>query len=82
MRDAMVVALTFNVFHKYTERIRMTNIAQITNVLQSMILTRDDKMVLTPTYQVFKMYKVHQDATFLPIGGCKYFLCVHEALSL
>lgn len=67
MRDAMVAALTLNVFHKYTERIRMTNIAQITNVLQSMILTRDDKMVLTPTYHVFKMYKVHQDATFLPI---------------
>lgn len=66
MRDALVAALSLNVFHKYTDRIRMANIAQIANVLQSMILTKDDKMVLTPTYHVFEMYKVHQDATFLP----------------
>lgn len=45
----------------------MTNIAQIANVLQSMILTKEDKMVLTPTYHVFEMYKVHQDATYLPL---------------
>ena len=67
MRDAFVAALTFNVFHKYTDRIRMANIAQIVNVLQSMILTKDKEMVLTPTYYVFEMYKVHQDATFLPM---------------
>lgn len=72
MRDAFVAALTLNVFHKYTDRIRMANIAQIANVLQSMILTREDQMVLTPTYYVFKMYKVHQDATFLPLDiQCK-----------
>ena len=46
----------------------LANIAQIVNVLQSMILTKDKEMVLTPTYYVFKMYKVHQDATYLPIG--------------
>ena len=45
----------------------MANIAQIVNVLQSMILTKDKEMVLTPTYYVFKMYKVHQNATYLPI---------------
>ena len=45
----------------------MTNIAQTINVLQAMILTREDKMVLTPTYHVFEMYKVHQDATLLPL---------------
>ncbi len=67
LRDAFVAALTFNVFHKYTDRIRMANIAQIVNVLQSMILTKDDKMVLTPTYYVFEMYKPHQDATYLPL---------------
>ena len=67
MRDAFVAALTFNVFHKYTDRIRMANIAQIVNVLQSMILTNEKEMVLTPTYYVFEMYKVHQDATFLPM---------------
>ena len=66
MRDAFVAALSLNVFHRYTDRVRMTNIAQIANVLQSMILTSGDRMVLTPTYHVFKMYSVHQDATFLP----------------
>lgn len=67
MRDAFVASLTLDVFHKYTERIKMANIAQIANVLQSMVLTKDDKMVLTPTYHVFRMYNVHQDATFLPL---------------
>lgn len=67
MRDALVAALSLNVFHKYTDRIKMTNIAQIANVLQSMILTKEDKMVLTPSYYVFKMYNVHQDATYLPL---------------
>lgn len=66
MRDAFVAALTLNVFHKYTDRIRMANIAQVVNVLQSMILTRGKQMVLTPTYFVFDMYKVHQEARFLP----------------
>ncbi len=70
MRDAMVAALTLNVFQRHTDRIRMANIAQVVNVLQSMILT-DTKgtghMVLTPTYHVFKMYEGFQDATALPI---------------
>lgn len=66
MRDAMVAALSLNIFHKYTERLKMTNIAQIANVLQSMVLTRGDKMVLTPTYHVFRMYNVHQNALYLP----------------
>lgn len=66
MRDALVASLTFDVFHKYTERLKMANIAQLANVLQAMILTQEDQMVLTPTYYVFEMYKVHQDATFLP----------------
>lgn len=69
MRDAMVAALTLNVFQRHTDRIRMANIAQVVNVLQSMILT-DTKgtghMVLTPTYYIFKMYKGFQDATYLP----------------
>lgn len=67
MRDAFVAALTLNTFHKYTDRIQMANIAQIANVLQSMVLTKDDKMVLTPTYHIFEMYAVHQDATYLPL---------------
>jgi alpha-N-arabinofuranosidase len=67
MRDAFVAALTLNIFNKYTERVKMANIAQIVNVLQAMILTNDSKMVLTPTYHVFNMYKVHMGATNLPL---------------
>ncbi|MFA6875953.1 MAG: alpha-L-arabinofuranosidase C-terminal domain-containing protein, partial [Parabacteroides sp.] len=67
MRDAFVAALSLNVFNKYADRIKMTNIAQVVNVLQSMILTDGPKMMLTPTYHVFEMYKVHQDATYLPL---------------
>jgi alpha-N-arabinofuranosidase len=67
MRDALIAALTFDIFHKYADRVQMANIAQVVNVLQAMILTQGDKMVLTPTYHVFKMYNVHQDATYLPV---------------
>lgn len=67
MRDAFVASLSLDVFHKYTDRLKMANIAQIVNVLQSMILTKGKDMVLTPSYFVFDMYKVHQDATFLPL---------------
>ncbi|MDE6857002.1 MAG: alpha-N-arabinofuranosidase, partial [Muribaculaceae bacterium] len=67
MRDAMVAALSLNVFNRHTDRVKMANIAQIANVLQSMVLTKGDKMVLTPTYHVFKMYAPHQDATFIPL---------------
>ncbi len=66
MRDAFVAALTFNIFHKY-DRIHMANIAQLVNVLQALILTDDEKMLLTPTYHVFDLYQVHKGATFLPL---------------
>lgn len=67
MRDAFVAALTLNIFNKYSERVKMANIAQVVNVLQAMILTDGPKMVLTPSYYVFDMYKGHQDATYLPL---------------
>lgn len=67
MRDAMVASLMLNVFHKHTDRVKMANIAQVVNVLQSMILTNDKgQMVLTPTYHVFQMYSDFQEATYLP----------------
>ena len=66
MRDAMVAALCLNIFQKHTARLKMANIAQIVNVLQAMILTKGSQMVLTPTYHVFRMYNVHQEATFVP----------------
>ena len=67
LRDAMVAAVNLNIFHKHCGRVKMANIAQMVNVLQSMILTKDNAIVLTPTYYVFKMYTVHQDATSLPV---------------
>lgn len=66
MRDALVAALSFSIFHQYSYRITMANIAQTVNVLQSMILTDGPRMLLTPTYHVFNLFKVHQDATWLP----------------
>jgi alpha-N-arabinofuranosidase len=68
LRDALTAALNFNIFHRHIDRVVMANIAQMVNVLQSMVLTDQGKMTLTPTYWVFEMYKVHQDATFLPLS--------------
>jgi alpha-N-arabinofuranosidase len=67
LRDALVAALNFHLFHRHADRVAMTNIAQMVNVLQAMILTDKEKMVLTPTFHVFEMYRVHQGGTFLPV---------------
>ena len=67
LRDALVAALNINIFVKHADRVKMANIAQMINVLQAMILTKDEKMVLTPTYQVFEMFKQYQDATALAV---------------
>ncbi len=66
-RDAILAALNINIFARHADRVRMANIAQMINVLQAMILTDKEKMVLTPTYYVFKMYVPFQDATFIPV---------------
>ena len=66
LRDAIIAGLTLNIFHNHAERVRMANLAQMVNVLQSLILTRQEKMLLTPTYHVFDLYKDHQGATLLP----------------
>lgn len=67
MRDALIAATNFNIFNKHCDRVRMTNIAQAVNVLQSVILTEGDKMIKTPTFYAFKMYAMHQDARLLPL---------------
>ncbi|MGH9739738.1 MAG: alpha-N-arabinofuranosidase [Candidatus Acidiferrales bacterium] len=67
LRDAILAALNLNVFARHADRVRMANIAQMINVLQCMIMTDKDKMVLTPTYYVYKMYVPFHDATFLPV---------------
>jgi alpha-L-arabinofuranosidase len=64
-RDALVAGITLNIFNNHADRVRMANIAQTINVLQAMILTEGAKMILTPSYHVFEMYKVHQDAELL-----------------
>jgi alpha-N-arabinofuranosidase len=67
LRDALVASVSFDAFNKHADRVKMANIAQTVNVLQAMILTQGDKMLLTPTYHVFEMYTVHHDAVLLPI---------------
>ena len=67
MRDAMIAGTTLNIFNNHSDRVRMANLAQAVNVLQSVILTSGDTMVLTPTYYVMEMYSVHQDATLIPV---------------
>ena len=66
LRDALVAGCTLNIFNNHSDRVRMANIAQMINVLQAMILTDKEKMLLTPTYHVFEMYTVHHDAKLLP----------------
>lgn len=68
LRDAVVAALTFNIFHRHTDRVKMANIAQMVNVLQAVILTEGDKMVLTPTYHLFDLYKPFMDAVPYPVS--------------
>jgi alpha-N-arabinofuranosidase len=67
IRDAMIAGLTLNIFNNHADRVRMANLAQTVNVLQAVILTKGEKLILTPTYHVMEMYKVHQDATLLPV---------------
>ncbi|MBS6645381.1 MAG: alpha-N-arabinofuranosidase [Clostridiaceae bacterium] len=65
LRDALSAAVTLNIFNNHCDRVQMANIAQTINVLQAMILTEGSQIVLTPTYHVFDMYQVHQDAQLL-----------------
>ncbi len=65
IRDALVAGINLNIFNKHCDRVKMANIAQMINVLQSVILTDGKRMIKTPTYHVFNMYKYHQDAELL-----------------
>ncbi|MCM2676820.1 alpha-N-arabinofuranosidase [Alkalicoccobacillus plakortidis] len=67
IRDALVAGVTLNIFHNHSDRVQMANIAQTVNVLQAMVLTEGDQMLLTPTYHVFDMYKVHKDAVSIQV---------------
>jgi alpha-N-arabinofuranosidase len=67
IRDALVAALNFNIFHRHTKRLHMANIAQTVNVLQAVILTQGSETLRTPTYHAFEMYVPFQEATFVPV---------------
>lgn len=67
LRDALVAGVNLHLFHKHCRRVRMANIAQTVNVLQAMVLTEGERMLLTPTYHVFDMFQVHQDAESIPV---------------
>ena len=67
IRDAVLAGMTLNIFNNHADRVRMANLAQTINVLQAVVLTNEEKMLLTPTYHVLEMYNVHQDATMLPV---------------
>lgn len=68
MRDAMIAGLSLNIFNNHCDRVRMANLAQMVNVLQAVVLTKEEKLVLTPTYHVMEMYNVHQDALMIPLA--------------
>src|SRR6478736_4015338 len=68
MRDAMIAGLTLNILNNHCDRVKMANIAQCVNVLQAVILTNEEKILLTPTYHVMEMYNVHQNAKLIPIS--------------
>jgi len=68
MRDAMIAGLSLNIFNNHCDRVRMANLAQMVNVLQAIVLTKEEKLVLTPTYHVMEMYNVHQDAVMIPLA--------------
>ncbi|MXV17012.1 alpha-N-arabinofuranosidase [Hufsiella ginkgonis] len=67
MRDALIAGINLNIFNNHSDRVKMANLAQTVNVLQALVLTEKDKMILTPTYHVFDLYKVHHDAKYLPM---------------
>jgi len=67
MRDAVIAGSTLNIFNNHSDRVRVASLAQTVNVLQALILTEKEKMLLTPTYHVFDLYKVHMDAKHIPL---------------
>jgi alpha-N-arabinofuranosidase len=67
LRDALVAGLSLNIFNNNCERVKMANISQMINILQAMILTEGKKIVLTPSYHVFEMFKVHHNSILLPL---------------
>lgn len=82
IRDALIAGINFNIFHEHCGRVQMANIAQAINVLQAVILTEGNKMILTPTYHAFNMYKVHQDAELIDLNiEAPDYVCGEDKIS-
>jgi len=82
LRDAVIAGLNIHVFNRHAERVQMTVIAQMVNVLQAMILTDKERMILTPTYHAFKMHIPFQDATYLPVSFSQSLSNNHGEISI
>lgn len=90
LRDAMLAAVNLNIFNNRADRVKMSNIDQVVNVLEALILAQKDKMVLTPTYYVYKMYMPHQNAKLTPLKlqsetysfAGKSFQSIHDSASV
>ena len=67
LRDALVAAVNLDIFARHADRVRLTAIAQMVNVLQAMILTDGPRMVRTPTYYTFLLYRPYMGGTVLPV---------------
>jgi len=81
LRDALIAGLTLNVFNQHCDRVRVANLAQTVNVLQAVVLTEGERMLLTPTYHTFEMYQVHQDAALLPTDlACQRYAYGEECI--
>ncbi len=89
LRDALSAAITLDIFNNHCDRVKMANLAQMINVLQSVLLTKDDMLVRTPTFYVFKMYTVHHDAMLIPnrnlcsdyVLGDRHIPAIHSSCS-
>ena len=65
LRDAIVAAINLNIFNNHAGRVMMANLAQVVNVLQAVVLTEGERLIKTPTWQVFRMFLPHHEAELI-----------------
>ena len=66
MRSAIAAGLGLNIFNRQADKLHMCNIAQMVNVLQSLLLTdgpEGEHCVRTTTYHAFSLFKPHRTKT-------------------
>jgi alpha-N-arabinofuranosidase len=67
LRDALVSAITLDIFNRHAEKLAMCNNAQLVNNINTLFLTMDERFVPTTIFHVFDMYKSHQGGQSLRI---------------